>query len=69
MFEIAPEVIRWHAAGRDAVLARVSVTGLSSNWPGQAVALSSDHGKCRSPSSIVYAAQPGSTWGLHPPKR
>jgi xanthine dehydrogenase accessory factor len=42
MFDIAPEVIRWHAGGQQAVLARVvSVTGLSSSWRGQAVVLSS----------------------------
>lgn len=44
MFDIAPQVIRWHADGQDAVLARVvSVTGLRSDSPSQAVALSSNH--------------------------
>lgn len=44
MFDIAEEVITWHADGREAVLARVvSVTGLSSSWPGQALALVSGH--------------------------
>lgn len=44
MFDIAPEVITWHQDGRQAVLARVvSVTGLSSSWRGQAVALVSGH--------------------------
>jgi xanthine dehydrogenase accessory factor len=44
LFDIAPAVITWHADGREAVLARVvSVTGLSSSWRGQAVALVSDH--------------------------
>jgi xanthine dehydrogenase accessory factor len=44
LFDIAEEVITWHADGREAVLARVvSVTGLSSSWRGQAVALVSGH--------------------------
>ena len=44
MFDIAAEVIGWHAGGQDAVLARVvSVTGLSSAWRGQAVVLTAGH--------------------------
>lgn len=43
MFDIAPQVIHWHADGQDAVLARVvSVTGLRSDSSSQAVALSSN---------------------------
>jgi xanthine dehydrogenase accessory factor len=40
LFDIAEEVITGHADGREAVLARVvSLSGLSSSWRGQAVAL------------------------------
>ena len=44
MFDIAEAVITWHSDGPEAVMARVvSVTGLSSSWPGQALALVSGH--------------------------
>ena len=45
MFEIAPEVLRWHSLNEAGVVARVvSVNGLSTRWPAQAIAAADRHG-------------------------
>ena len=45
MFEIAPEVLRWHSVNEAGVVARVvSVNGLSTRWPAQAIAAADRHG-------------------------
>jgi hypothetical protein len=39
MFEIASEVLRWHRSNETGVVARVvSVNGLATRWPAQAIA-------------------------------
>lgn len=45
MFEIAPEVLRWHGDNEAGVVARVvSVNGLSTRWADQAIAATERHG-------------------------
>jgi xanthine/CO dehydrogenase XdhC/CoxF family maturation factor len=44
MFEIASEVLRWHRSNETGVVARVvSVNGLATRWPAQAIAATGRH--------------------------
>jgi hypothetical protein len=44
MFEIASEVLRWHRSNETGVVARVvSVNGLATRWPAQAIAATGSH--------------------------
>jgi hypothetical protein len=57
MFEIASEVLRWHRSNETGVVARVvSVNGLATRWPAQAIAATGRRGPAWSPNAVTDPA-------------